>query len=1286
MARNFGIIRGGGTSTNADSAARATATAAKTAIDAISPASGDVIEAGTIAILVGQIWRNPTAASIKVPATISETTLATAGLTKEDGAQQVDEVVYSASSDLTGKAPDGAKLGVRIDTGAQFTVGDDGNWVKQVAPAVSLMTGATAAAAGTGGTVPAPAAGMASRGLRADGTWGECLSRARVIAEGVVFAQSELAYVVRGATINGTPRTWRVYYRCNVPAGRTVGPMGTAAEINAELPNWIYGHQEWIGPFSTPRTWSVGEMMLQNGGLYRCIAQHTATTGNGWNATEQANWEYVMGANDALAVTLGAFTGSTIPDGQTIPQALQSLETALEAMGVPTLRLASGGTPAANGIYVQAVGDTHIAPTLTAGQRTTVINLQAGGNTIETTYLHDGVAQVTSIVGTATPNEVVASTTALSGTAPAGARFGFNSATNTLYMVVGGNWQAVPALSPSDVRFAASAPDAGNTTQTVWVDVSAARWPVYRRALASDAWPTEPTGHVFEVAVANGTAQEIIDRVDEARAWTPLVLSDALRANDTARFKHYSSGELDFNALHTGANTRAIRMFSFTGSVELKNPPQEGAALGVTGHGYYIGDTDNGQQFVYFLRDANGRETEYYRERGGGTWTKWFAVSSDSWQGSSNGMQINSGMHVTIADGHDVHFLASDRARAVRLIPDSDWANVGEITPGNGWTFDGDFPTSGRQEVVLVPAAVENVWNVSAVIAGITKPPFIKRTTNTTGSAPTEVEYPDPAEGDVVIVQLGNSTVEVWSHDGTDWTVGSAIVANPSIIPTVQAGLGAAVKMDDYGRPSDFHLNSANGGVTWAVGGAPDGVWHYVTNNGTVDATVTFSGHAGVFLRDGRANSSLGATLTTKAGEKYLIHVTKNGNDRFVNAARLSAATGAEARTITGSATATGYDNVPVPVSITLTAGKALDTVTATNGALVSNINSLLGTCLVTAKGQNTVLSHTTKDAVAYNGLQRVGDKDFGSVQLTTTATDYTLDVTLQEGDLLEITENYNNNTTEDHVLWVRVAAGRQAIVFQYPADGNGVKVLFPSTLSNKVKLSTKSNTNHYLRKIRVWRDAANGFVVPTGTEVRTACDVTCNAGAVNVNGGPSTRAYAGTSMRVLIALPTGQRLDTVTASNGGVVAIADLFTGAIELAVPQGTTGAIALTATFTPIVPKVARSIVTADGGVTVPCGTIEVRLPASGNRSIQMRSVSGTLTCRAATVWADGGNTANVLTSLTTAWTYANSTWNFTTAGQWQDVLFIDQTNNRTYRIKMTIGASYNTNQFWIEEMVE
>jgi putative ubiquitin-RnfH superfamily antitoxin RatB of RatAB toxin-antitoxin module len=341
---------------------------------------------------------------------------------------------------------------------------------------------------------------------------------------------------------------------------------------------------------------------------------------------------------------------------------------------------------------------------------------------------------------------------------------------------------------------------------------------------------------------------------------------------------------------------------------------------------------------------------------------------------------------------------------------------------------------------------------------------------------------------------------------------------------------------------------------------------------------------------------------------------------------------------------------------------------------------------MVTAKTDNTVLTVTTKPAVAYNGLQRVGDKDFAGAAIGTAAADFTLDVTLQEGDLLEIVETYNNNAANDHVHWGRVISGRGYISYQYPSSNNGLKIQFPSPLTNKIKLNSEGNTNQTLRKIRVWRDAANGFVVPTGTEVRTACTVTCNAGAVNVNGGPEVTAYAGTSMRVSIALPAGQRLDTVTVNNGATVAIADLFTGTVELAVPKGTTGAIVLTAAFTPIVAPVARSIINADGGIAVPCGTIEVRLPASGNRSIQMRSVTGTLTCRAATTWADGGNTANIITSLTTAWTYANSTWNFTTSGHWQDLMFIDQTNNRTYRVRMAIGASYNANQFWIEEMMQ
>ncbi|MDZ7906356.1 MAG: hypothetical protein U5N55_11700 [Cypionkella sp.] len=63
----------------------------------------------------------------------------------------------------------------------------------------------------------------------------------------------------------------------------------------------------------------------------------------------------------------------------------------------PVLFLSSGDTPAAGSVYLQALNATHLVPVLASGQQTTVVNVTADGTT-QTTYLHNGASQVTSVV------------------------------------------------------------------------------------------------------------------------------------------------------------------------------------------------------------------------------------------------------------------------------------------------------------------------------------------------------------------------------------------------------------------------------------------------------------------------------------------------------------------------------------------------------------------------------------------------------------------------------------------------------------------------------------------------------------------------------------------------------------------------------------------------------------------------------------------------------------------------------------------------------------------------
>jgi hypothetical protein len=377
-------------------------------------------------------------------------------------------------------------------------------------------------------------------------------------------------------------------------------------------------------------------------------------------------------------------------------------------------------------------------------------------------------------------------------------------------------------------------------------------------------------------------------------------------------------------------------------------------------------------------------------------------------------------------------------------------------------------------------------------------------------------------------------------------------------------------------------------------------------------------------------------------------------------------------RTITGSATGSGADGVAVPVVITLTPGLGLDTVTATNGATISNINSLMGTCLVTPNGANTVVSHTTKTISTFTSLQKVGETNYGAVGLTTTGVNITLPVVPLEGDLLEVWENYNNNTTQDHIIWVRVSANRTSQSFQFPAEGNALLTVFPATLTAVVQM--RGATNQFIRRIRVWRDAANGFAVPTASVVREPVNVTINGGANNL-------LFTGTSARILAAPPAGQILTTVTAPGGLSVSISDPRTGALEVFAPAGTVGPLNITATFA--TPGTARIIAAANAGVAVTMGSLRFQMAASGNRSMQIASATGAAISISLQNTRDaiGAGTGVVNLSLLANGTFAyvNGGWNFNNAGEWQEVRINDTTNNRHYNLRMEVGSGWNNNAF-------
>jgi hypothetical protein len=318
-----------------------------------------------------------------------------------------------------------------------------------------------------------------------------------------------------------------------------------------------------------------------------------------------------------------------------------------------------------------------------------------------------------------------------------------------------------------------------------------------------------------------------------------------------------------------------------------------------------------------------------------------------------------------------------------------------------------------------------------------------------------------------------------------------------------------------------------------------------------------------------------------------------------------------------------------------------------------------------------------------YTALQRVGQTLGLTTALSTAGVAFTMPVTLQENDLIEIVENYNNNATEDHVHFIRAVAGRQFQSFQYPNTANALIVVFPSTLTNMV--SIKGATNQYIKSIRIYRDAENGFVVPSGTTAKKVITVTLS-GATFVDATTSKTFLEGAGeYQFRMIPPAGQLLTGVTATNGATVTLLNaqqgLFT--VSQAINGGNTTVTPTTITGSSTGMGV---VAQANAGVDVTYGTLRFRIPTSGNRSIQVTSTTGS-NCvlqvqNIHVTGAAGTGLANVTANPTTP-TYINSSWNFGSSGQYQQCNISDTTNGRFYEVIMEIGASYNNNTFSVKE---
>jgi hypothetical protein len=113
--------------------------------------------------------------------------------------------------------------------------------------------------------------------------------------------------------------------------------------------------------------------------------------------------------------------------------------------------------------------------------------------------------------------------------------------------------------------------------------------------------------------------------------------------------------------------------------------------------------------------------------------------------------------------------------------------------------------------------------------------------------------------------------------------------------------------------------------------------------------------------------------------------------------------------------------------------------------------------------------------------------------------------------------------------------------------------------------------------------------------------------------------------------------------------------------------------------------------NAGIDVVLGNLKARIPTSGNRSLQVSTVSGTYSVYGSSVYNAGGvvGGTNIINSsplsVTTTPAYLSSGNNFGTGGDSGSWTIMDTSAGLAWRISFVIGASYNNNMISIERLV-
>ena len=233
--------------------------------------------------------------------------------------------------------------------------------------------------------------------------------------------------------------------------------------------------------------------------------------------------------------------------------------------------------------------------------------------------------------------------------------------------------------------------------------------------------------------------------------------------------------------------------------------------------------------------------------------------------------------------------------------------------------------------------------------------------------------------------------------------------------------------------------------------------------------------------------------------------------------------------------------------------------------------------------------------------------------------------------------------------------------------------IINPWTLSGTNTFNTTGNVGIGTSSPTTTLDVNGSLQVSGSTTLKSSLNIGTGVGA---EGGEMQLAYA----------QTGNTLS-------GTAVVVDVYQNKLRIFESGGSTRGVFLDLSKAPsgvggeLLTK-ASGFVNAGDYITL--GNLKATIPTSGNRSLQLATVSGSYSVYGSGVYSYGGVGGSTIDfssprSITTTPAYINSTYTFGTAGATDSWLLTDTSSTIAWRITVIIGSGYNNNFISIERLL-